>query len=302
MVRVPDDSEALILRGDEVQRKLGPGLHLRFPFKDKAIIEPVRRQQKFTFEAPFDIQGCQSEISLIYRIADLKAFHARGGSLAPLNEARHDLQVALDSLPDLSDFADATMPYADRIADHLQPVGERVAGGLHITRISVGLEQGCEPKRIVQHDILALADINPDMALASERTASGSMRATTLDDVEFQIDGFVATYSIEDAAQVEACFGQNYDLISVRVENAAARYINDAVQQVSLDGISEFPGKLNTALKDNDLGRCGLSLGAVDLSEVTITRRRIVNCEEAPVDECFLRATTIPHELLPPRP
>ena len=301
IVRVAEDSEALILRSDEVQRKLGPGLHLRFPFLDKAVIEPVRRQQKFTFETPFIIQECQSEISLIYRISDLEAYYARGGSQTPLNDMRHDLQVALDFLPDLSELADATLPYADQIADHLQPFSGPVTGGLYITRASVDLEQGCEPKRIVQQETLTLTDINSDSALAPERTASGSLRATTLDGVELQIDDFVATYAIEDAAQVEACFGQNYDMISVRIENIAARFLKDAIQQVSLNRLSEIPAKLNAALKDDDLATCGLVMGAVDFSQVKITRRTVVNCEKTPVDDCFPSSITRLHDLVPSR-
>lgn len=291
---VPVDSQALVLRGSDVQRKVGPGIQLHIPLVEQVVTEPVLRERQFSFDAPFDIQGCRAEVTLIYRIGDLETYHGAGGDLASLQDKRRALEEALSTLPDLARFNDAATPYGTRIEEHLAPLAGPVAGGLHINWINTSLEEGCEPKRIVKQQPLALIIAQPVGELAAERASPGSMRATTADGVELQIEGFVATYEIQDQTKADNCFGQNRDLIAARIGNLAERAAGDTIRGLVLDQLAQFPAALQGALSNNDLDQCGLVLGAVDFSDASIVRRTVVNCTETQDQACDEKAIVIP--------
>ena len=283
---VPVDSEALVLRGGEVQRKVGPGIHVHIPLVEQVMTEPVLRERLFGFDDPFEIRGCRAAVTLIYRIGDLETYHATGGDLAPLRARHQDLVKAFDTVPDLSSFKETATPYDIRIAEHLTTLTGPVAGGLHINRVDVSLEEGCEPKRIVKQVPMARILAEPVGELAPERASTSATRATTADGAELQIEGFIATYRIADETRVENCFGRKRDLIAVRLGNLAERAAIDAVRSIPLDRLAELPQRLQAALLKNDLDQCGLALGAVDFSMATLARRSIVNCDETRDEAC----------------
>ncbi|MEM9105620.1 MAG: hypothetical protein AAGC96_08185 [Pseudomonadota bacterium] len=283
---VPVDSEALVLRGSDVQRKVGPGIQVHIPLVEQIVIEPVLRERQFIFDEPFEIQGCQAEIALIYRIGDLETYHADAGNPAVLQDKRQDLDMALSDLPDLSNFNEAATPYGTRIADRLTSITGPAEGGLYINRVNVSMNEGCEPRRIVKQEPMARIIAEPVGKLAPERATPGSSRATTTDGVELQIDGLVATYEITDETRGDNCFGANSNLIAARVGTLADRAAIAAISDMPLDRLAEFPARLQTALADNDLDQCGLALGAVDFSKATLARRSVVNCDETQDDAC----------------
>lgn len=291
---VPVDSQALVLRGGDVQRKVGPGIQVHIPLVEQVVTEPVLRERQFSFADPFDIQGCRADVTLIYRIGDLETYHGTGGDLASLQDKRRELEEALSTLPDLARFNDAATPYATRIAEHLAPLVGPAAGGLHINRVNTSLQEGCEPKRIVRQEPLARIVARPVGKLAAERALPGSMRATTADGVELQIEGFVATYEIQDQTKADNCFGQNRNLMAARIGNLAERAASDTIRSLTLDQLAQFPAALQSALRDNDLDQCGMVLGAVDFSDADMIRRTVVNCAETQDEACNQNAILVP--------
>lgn len=291
---VPEDSEALVLRGTEVKRKVGPGLQAHAPFFENVVIEPVLRERLFRYDTPFEIQGCQADVSLIYRIGDLEAYHAFGRDLRALMDKRHAVEGLLDTLPDLPSFAESDKPYARQISEHMKPLAGPVADGLYINRIDVSLEDGCEPKRIVRETPLPSLVSRQVDAFAPERVAPGNLRVTTSDGMEILIEGFVATYQIEDTSRAASCFGQNSTIIATRIGHLAEVAIGRAVEKLTLAQLAELPTKLPGELNENDMSQCGLSLGAVDFNEATFARRLVINCEETPTEDCSPKPFVIP--------
>lgn len=291
---VPVDSEALVLRGSQVQRTVGPGIQIRIPIVEQVVTEPVLRERQFIYDAPFEIQECRADLALIYRIGDLESYHAAGGDLAALGDKRRELSAALGTLPDLSRLDETAAPYADQISEHLSHLTGPAAGGLHISRVSVSVEEGCEPKRIIRQDQPARIVAEPIGTLASERALPASGRATTTDGAELQIKGIIATYEIIDETRVDRCFGRDRNHVAIRIGNLTERAMIEAIGTISLDRLAEFPSTLHTALLGNSLDQCGLALGAVDFGEATIARRQVVNCEETPVEECYVDAVVVP--------
>ena len=70
--------------------------------------------------------------------------------------------------------------------------------------------------------------------------------------------------------------------------------MRETVETLTLAQLAELPARLREVLVDNDMGQCGLWLGAVDFNEATFARRSVVNCEETPTEECFLTPFVIP--------
>ena len=299
---VPVDSEALILRGGEVKRKAGPGMHARIPLVEELVIEPVLRERQFLYETPFELQGCKADVSLIYRIGDLEAYHSSRRDLTVLANKRGELQTALDGVPDLSSFAGSQKPYAKQIASHLQQFSGPLASGLYVNAVQVRLEEGCEPKRIVREQPLEPIGGQQVSELAPYRALPGTLLVTTADAVELRIENFVATYDIVDELRAEQCFGQNRDLIGTRVESFAARALSEIIQKMMVGQLSEIPIKLKEALRDNELDRCGLAVGGVDFSNAAITERTIVNCDETPIEDCFTKPISVPGLVFSPSP
>ena len=291
---VPMDSEALVLRGADVKRKVGPGLHIRAPFIENVVIKPVLREQRFSYDTAFEIQGCQAAVSMVYRIVDLEAYHASGGDLMALKDKRHAIEMSLVDLPNLSGFAKSDKAFAHQISEHLRPLAGAVAGGLDINRIHVTLVDGCEPKRIVKETPLPFLVAQPAVVFAPERTAPGNLSATTSDGVELLIEGFVPTYQINDASRVATCFGQNSSIIAIRIGSVAEMAVRRVVEKLTLARMAEFPKRLLEELRENDIGKCGLSFGAVDFNEATFARKSFVNCEETPIKDCIAEPFVIP--------
>ena len=299
---VPVDSEALVLRFGEVHRKVGPGIQARIPVVERIVVEPVLRERQWRYDAPFRIQGCQAEVAVHYRIGDLRAYHAAKGVLSPLKDKRSQLEAALGTLPKLSGLAKTATPYAAQIADHLRSFSGPVEGGLHINRVNVALEEGCEPKRIVEEQRVAAMGTQPVGQLAPHRAAPGNLRAVTSDGVELQIENFAASYRIDDEARVEACFGGDRGLIAIRIGNLAERALSAVIRDIPFGQLAEAPARLHTALLDTDLDRCGVALGAVDFGKATVAKRLVINCEETSVEGCFSKPMTVRGLLALPRP
>lgn len=291
---VPVDSEALVLRGTEVNRKVGPGLQVRMPFLEKVVTEPVLRERLFNYDTAFEIQGCRADVAVIYRVGDLEAFHASNGGLMALEGQRGAIEMSLDALPDLSVFAESERPYGQQISERLQPLAGPAADGLYVNRIDVSLEDGCEPKRILKETPLSSVAAQRVDAYAPERAAPGYLNVTTSDGVDILIEGFVATFRIDDTARVETCFGQNRGIVATRVGHLAEATGLEVVEGLALDQMAELPERLHEALLDNDTGDCGLSFGAVDFNEATFTRRTVVNCEETPTEDCLPQSFVFP--------
>ena len=292
--RVPVDSEALVLRGAEVTRKAGPGLQFHVPFFENVVTVAVLCEQRFSYDTAFEIQGCQAAVSVIYRIGDLEEYHASGGELTALMDKRPAIETSLAALPDLSQFAQSDRPYTNRISEHLKSLAGPAADGFYINRIHVALEDGCEPRRIVKQTPLPSPAVRQLDVVASERTAPGNLRVTTSDGVEILIEGFVATYRIDDTTRAKTCFGQNESIIATRIGHLAEVAVKKTVETLTLAQLAELPARLREVLVDNDMGQCGLSLGAVDLNAATFSRRSVVNCEETPTEECSLTPFVIP--------
>ncbi len=299
---VPIDSEALILRDGEVERKAGPGMHAHIPMVEQVVLEPVLRERQFLYETPFELQGCKADLSVIYRIGDLEAYHSAGRDTTVLANKRGEIQTALDDMPDLSSFAGSEKPYAKQIASHLQQFSGPLAGGLHINAVQVQLEEGCEPKRIVREQPLAPIGEAQVGELAPFRALPSSLIVTTADAVELRIENFVATYAIVDELRVEQCFGQNRDLVASRVESFAARALGEVIRKMPVAQLSEIPSKLRKAMQENELGRCGLAIGGVDFSKAAVAERTVVNCDETPIEGCFTKPISVPGLVFSPSP
>ncbi len=285
--KVPVDSEALALRSTEVKRKVGPGLHMRIPFLENVVTEPVLREQQFGYDTVFEIHGCPAAVSVIDRIEDFESYHASGGDLTVLMDMRHAIKMSLDALPDISGSAQLDRPYDQQIAERLRPLTGPAADGLHVNRIHVSLEEGCVPKRVVTETPLPSLAAQQGGAFAPERAAPGNLRMTTFDGVEIRIEGFAATYQIEDTARAATCFSQNRSIVATRVAHLAEATLREVVENLTLDQMAELPTRLHRMLPNNNLGQCGVSLGSVDFNDATFARRSVVNCEEAPTEDCF---------------
>ncbi|MEM9231794.1 MAG: hypothetical protein AAGB10_19540 [Pseudomonadota bacterium] len=291
---VPVDSEALVLRGTEVQRKVGPGLQFRMPFFENVVTVPVLREQQFSYDTAFEIQGCQAAVSVIYRIGDLEEYHASSGELTALTDKRPAIEASLDALPDLSGFAQSDKPYADQISERLKSLSGPASNGVYINRIRVALEDGCEPKRIVKETPLPSLSVQQVDVFGSERVAPGNLRVATSDGVEIQIEGFVATYEIDDRTRAETCFGKNGSIVATRVGSLAEATVREVVENLTLAELEELPARLVKELPNNNLAQCGLSLGAVDFNLATFARRSVVNCDETLTEDCFPKSFVIP--------
>lgn len=242
--RVPVDSEALLLRGTEVIRKVGPGLHFRMPFLENDVTVAVLRAQRFSYDNAFEIQGCQAAVTVIYRIGDLEEYHASGGELTALTDKRPAIEMSLNTLPDLLGNAQSDSHYADQISEHMRPLAGPAGDGFYINRIHVALVDGCEPERIVKETPLPSPAVLPLNAFASERVAPGNLRVTTADGVVILIEGFVATYRIEDTTRAETCFGQNESVIATRIGYLAEVAVRESAETLKFAQLAELPARL----------------------------------------------------------
>ncbi|MDD9976932.1 MAG: hypothetical protein OXQ30_04230 [Boseongicola sp.] len=291
---VPEDSEALVLRGDAVKRKVGPGLQFKLPIFESAVIEPVLRVRQFRFDEPFQIQGCSATADLIYRIGDLEEFYAAGMSAEALEGKRADVEAALTTVPSLAEFSGSAEPFGTQIARHLNGLLGDTDNGIHITSINVQVEQDCEPKRVVVENQLDQLTNAGDDGLGSERGDPGVLRAVTQDRVELRIEGFVPTYNVADDAKARACFGNGTARIPPRIGALVDHAIRQVVQSLDFEEISQLPTRVHSAVASQDLSNCGLDLGAVDFSNTKLARRTLVNCADELADGCFDAPTLMP--------
>jgi regulator of protease activity HflC (stomatin/prohibitin superfamily) len=140
LFNVPEGSEALVLRGNEVHRKVGPGYWLKLPVIDQVRIEAVARDRLYDFTAPVAVGGCPAAVQVVWHIGDLEAYHADRKDLLPLEALRPGIEAALNRAPFGMDD-----PVDQQIALRLDPLAGPVGGGLVVKRILVVPEAGCVP-------------------------------------------------------------------------------------------------------------------------------------------------------------
>lgn len=283
---VPADSQALVLQGDQIVRKADAGMHLYNPQTEQVVIEPVFKENKFSFDTPFDIQGCAAIMVLLYQIGDLEAYYLNGRDLAALSALRSDIVTALAGLPERAVTLDGGRVYVSGFSNQLGPLNGDIAGGLLITRINVSLPDDCTPQRVVRETPVD-AGFAPTVGdLANERTEPVDIRVTTADGVQLQINGFAPTFDVVDASAVATCFGQSPNAAAFWASNTSKQVVADVTKGLRLDQLAEVSAQLPAALDAANFAQCGLRGGGVDFSETTVIQRTIVDCDEGTAEIC----------------
>lgn len=281
-------SQAVVTRNGEIIRVVGPGLHQRNPLSETVHQYDVLWERQTVLQGPFEIANCPAQVSLIYQIADVVAFHEAGGEDAGFPVSPNRIAAILASVPDTSQTPgnDAALALRDALA-------ATPAGGLEIRR--AGVELGActpQPPRI-ETRWEAMPSLPTLGQRGTERARPASLRVAIADGSAVEIDGVVLTYDIEDRARFETCF-QDAEQARRRLDSVARNTLRVAIGQSPELPLTEAVANWRQAVETLGIEReanCGIRFGAMDFSDARVARLVDINCDETPDEaECVTSA------------
>lgn len=258
----------VVSQNGEVTRVLGPGPHVTNPLTESVDIYPANLVGQVRVTGSIRIGACSADSVFRYRIGDVVAFHEAGGSF--------DVIVAIEDELTADPFQVAT---AEDVLDGYPPLEERVRSAapawLAIDEVFVELGDCAPPEPQIERIEQPLPPIQTVGELGAERSGPISAALILADGAQVQVENVRATWRVDDASLIEACFGRVdrldtvlQDVVNPRLRILANQFTLTELPSVS-DGLLEAMRERLSASSEAD---CGYTLGAVDFSEASVVQ------------------------------